>query len=59
MGKSLGLQVVAEGVESHEQLACLQRLACPQGQGCYFSEPLDPEDFARLVRRKLTEPAAA
>jgi diguanylate cyclase (GGDEF)-like protein/PAS domain S-box-containing protein len=59
MGKNLGLQVVAEGVESREQLTCLQRLACPQGQGRYFSEPLDPEDFARLARRKMIEPAAA
>jgi diguanylate cyclase (GGDEF)-like protein/PAS domain S-box-containing protein len=48
MGKNLGMQVVAEGVESHEQLTCLQQLACPQGQGFYFSEPLGPAEFARL-----------
>jgi diguanylate cyclase (GGDEF)-like protein/PAS domain S-box-containing protein len=46
MGKNLGMQVVAEGVESREQLTCLQQLACPQGQGFYFSEPLGAAEFA-------------
>ncbi|MFL6603784.1 MAG: putative bifunctional diguanylate cyclase/phosphodiesterase [Steroidobacteraceae bacterium] len=52
MGKNLGMQVVAEGVESREQLTCLQELACPQGQGFYFSEPLTAAQFTRLCRRK-------
>jgi diguanylate cyclase (GGDEF)-like protein/PAS domain S-box-containing protein len=51
MGKNLGMRVVAEGVESLEQLTCLQQLACPQGQGFYLSEPLSPSEFARLYRR--------
>jgi predicted signal transduction protein with EAL and GGDEF domain len=51
MGKNLGMDVVAEGVESREQLACLQRLACPQGQGFYLGEPLSPAEFARVYRR--------
>jgi diguanylate cyclase (GGDEF)-like protein/PAS domain S-box-containing protein len=54
MGKNLGMQVVAEGVESREQLACLQQLACPQGQGFYFSEPLAAAQFTHLCRRKVT-----
>jgi len=57
MGKNLGMQVVAEGVESREQLACLQQLSCPQGQGFYFSEPLTAAEFTRLCRRKATESA--
>jgi diguanylate cyclase (GGDEF)-like protein/PAS domain S-box-containing protein len=48
MGKNLGMQVVAEGVESREQLTCLQQLACPQGQGFYFSQPVTAAQFARL-----------
>jgi len=52
MGKNLGMQVVAEGVESRDQLVCLQELACPQGQGYYFSEPLTAADFTRLCHRK-------
>jgi diguanylate cyclase (GGDEF)-like protein/PAS domain S-box-containing protein len=51
MGKNLGMQVVAEGVESREQLTCLQQLACPEGQGFYLGEPLGPTEFARLYRR--------
>jgi EAL domain-containing protein (putative c-di-GMP-specific phosphodiesterase class I) len=54
MGKNLGMQVVAEGVESREQFACLQQLACPQGQGFYFSEPLAAAQFTHLCRRKVT-----
>jgi diguanylate cyclase (GGDEF)-like protein/PAS domain S-box-containing protein len=50
MGRNLGMQVVAEGVESREQLACLKQLACPQGQGFYLSEPLSPTEFARRFR---------
>ena len=54
MGKNLGMQVVAEGVESREQLTCLQQLSCPQGQGFYLSEPLTAAEFTRLCRRKET-----
>jgi diguanylate cyclase (GGDEF)-like protein/PAS domain S-box-containing protein len=59
MGKNLGMQVVAEGVESHEQLSCLQELSCPQGQGYYLSEPLTAVEFTRLLRRKEAETASA
>ena len=48
MGRNLGMQVVAEGVESREQLALLQQQSCPLGQGSYFSEPVCAQDFARL-----------
>jgi diguanylate cyclase (GGDEF)-like protein len=51
MGKNLGMQVVAEGVESGEQLTCLQQLACPQGQGFYFSEPLGAAEFTHRYQR--------
>jgi diguanylate cyclase (GGDEF)-like protein/PAS domain S-box-containing protein len=59
MGKNLGMQVVAEGVESREQLACLQELSCPQAQGYYLSEPLTAAEFTRLLRRKEAETASA
>ncbi|MEA3182388.1 MAG: hypothetical protein QOI59_5911 [Gammaproteobacteria bacterium] len=58
MGKNLGMQVVAEGVESREQLTCLQQLACPQGQGFYLSEPLTAAEFTRLCRRREAESAS-
>ncbi len=40
MAHSLGLKVVAEGVETAEQLAFLRAHVCPLGQGYYFSRPL-------------------
>jgi diguanylate cyclase (GGDEF)-like protein/PAS domain S-box-containing protein len=59
MGKNLGMQVVAEGVESREQLTCLRKLACPQGQGFYLSEPLTAAEFSRLCRRKAAQTACS
>lgn len=48
MGKSLGQRVVAEGVESKEQLAFLQAQRCGEGQGYYFSRAVIAEHFVRL-----------
>jgi len=39
-----GLRVVAEGIETAEQLAVLRKFGCDRGQGYHFSRPLDPED---------------
>lgn len=50
MAKSLGLGVVAEGVETEEQLAYLANLQCDEYQGYYFSRPLSAEEFVRLLR---------
>jgi diguanylate cyclase (GGDEF)-like protein len=50
MGKSLSHRVVAEGVETREQLAFLQAQRCGEGQGFYFSRPLVPEQFARVLQ---------
>ena len=40
VAKSLGLMLVAEGIESAEQLECLRKLGCECGQGFYFSPPV-------------------
>jgi diguanylate cyclase (GGDEF)-like protein len=50
MARSLGLQVVAEGVETDAQLACLERRRCDQIQGFYFSRPLPATKFEALLR---------
>jgi diguanylate cyclase (GGDEF)-like protein len=49
MGNSLKLRVSAEGVETREQLAFLQAEHCEEGQGFYFSPPIDAEAFAELL----------
>jgi diguanylate cyclase (GGDEF)-like protein len=55
MGKSLHMVVVAEGVETAEQLAFLQNNACPEGQGYYFSQAVPAPEFMQLLERN--EPA--
>jgi diguanylate cyclase (GGDEF)-like protein/PAS domain S-box-containing protein len=54
MGKSLGLRVIAEGVETKEQLAFLQAESCAEGQGFYFSRPLVAGQFAKLPETALS-----
>jgi EAL domain-containing protein (putative c-di-GMP-specific phosphodiesterase class I) len=50
MGQSLSLRVVAEGVETHEELAFLQAHQCDEAQGYYFSHPMLPGAFATLLQ---------
>jgi diguanylate cyclase (GGDEF)-like protein/PAS domain S-box-containing protein len=53
MGKDLHMRVVAEGVETQEQLAFLRGRDCPFGQGYYFSHPLASEDCAQVLRQGI------
>jgi diguanylate cyclase (GGDEF)-like protein len=54
MGKSLKYRVIAEGVETPEQLAFLQAHGCDEGQGYYFSRPLVAQQFAKLLETGLS-----
>lgn len=53
MGKALGLAVVAEGVETSEQLTFLQEIGCAAGQGYLFMLPVTGDRAADLVGRSL------
>ncbi len=52
MAKTLDLTVVAEGVETREQLEFLRSLACDQVQGYYFSRPIEADRTAQLMRQQ-------
>ena len=55
MGRSLKLRVVAEGVETQQELAFLQALQCDEVQGYYFSRPVPPHQFAKLLKSRIPE----
>jgi EAL domain-containing protein (putative c-di-GMP-specific phosphodiesterase class I) len=63
LGQTLGLQTVAEGIETAEQLDALRQLGCQLGQGYFFARPLDPAAVDALLERHqpgvhtLTTPA--
>jgi len=57
MGRSLNLRVVAEGVETPEELAFLQAHQCDEAQGYYFSRPVRPAQLAGLLRTGRSEPS--
>jgi diguanylate cyclase (GGDEF)-like protein/PAS domain S-box-containing protein len=58
MGRSLKLRVVAEGVETQEELAFLQAHECDEAQGYYFSRPVPPDQFASLLKAGILEPVS-
>jgi diguanylate cyclase (GGDEF)-like protein/PAS domain S-box-containing protein len=53
LGENLGIEVVAEGVETGRQLEQLQRLGCRLGQGFLFSKPVEAGLAKRLVKKGL------
>ncbi len=59
LAHNLGLQVVAEGVETAQQLALLNTLGCDVNQGFFLHRPMSVEALEELLRAKhpLTEPA--
>ena len=52
MGHNLGLNVIAEGVETEEQRLCLARIGCDAFQGYLFNKPSPLIEFEQLVATK-------
>jgi diguanylate cyclase (GGDEF)-like protein/PAS domain S-box-containing protein len=52
LARNLGLEVVAEGIETVMQLDQLKALGCEQGQGYYFSKPVDEESATELIQKE-------
>jgi diguanylate cyclase (GGDEF)-like protein/PAS domain S-box-containing protein len=49
LGRALGMDVVAEGIETEQQASSLRELACPFGQGHLFARALPPEELDHLL----------
>ena len=52
LGHSLDLKVIAEGVETDDQVRFLAKHRCDEVQGFYYGEPMLPDDFALLLDRR-------
>jgi diguanylate cyclase (GGDEF)-like protein/PAS domain S-box-containing protein len=59
MAKSLKLRVVAEGVETLQELEFLQAHECDEAQGYYFSRPVTAPEFAKLLQSGISEQSRA
>ncbi len=59
MGKNLGISVLAEGVETPQQVAILQQAECDLFQGYYFSKPLTIDDLASFAEKQKNIAATA
>jgi diguanylate cyclase (GGDEF)-like protein/PAS domain S-box-containing protein len=57
LGRELGLRVVAEGVETQEQLELLKSWGCREVQGYYFARPQPAADLTELLRRGSIHPS--
>ena len=51
MAHSLGVRVIAEGVETEAQLNFLKDYNCDEIQGYYYSKPIPAEDFTKLLKK--------
>jgi diguanylate cyclase (GGDEF)-like protein/PAS domain S-box-containing protein len=57
MGRSMNLRVIAEGVETFQELSFLQAHECDEAQGYYFSRPVPADQFAQLLETGIPETA--
>ncbi len=53
MGHSLGMNIVAEGIESEDQLELLKKNGVDKGQGFYFSPGVSQDRFTQFLEKKV------
>lgn len=51
MAQKLGLGLLAEGVETREQVELLDKIGCDNVQGYYFARPMPQEEFFELLKK--------
>jgi EAL domain-containing protein (putative c-di-GMP-specific phosphodiesterase class I) len=56
LGRSLGVDIVAEGIEHAGQVAAVRSLGCTHGQGYYFGRPVPADDFTKIISRSIFAP---
>ncbi len=59
LARNLGLEVVAEGLETEAELALLQQFGCDQGQGYLISKPLPLHELQHFLRQQLQSQASS
>lgn len=52
MGKNLKFKVLAEGIESEEQLLYLKSQGCDEGQGYFFSKPANADEIRKIYHKR-------
>jgi EAL domain-containing protein (putative c-di-GMP-specific phosphodiesterase class I) len=55
MAGSLGMKVIAEGVETEDQASSLIDMGCDYGQGFLFNTPMDGDDARELIKKTSLE----
>lgn len=55
MANSLGITVLAEGIQNIDQLKFLRKLNCTEGQGHYFSKPIEAAALTRMLKKSVNE----
>jgi EAL domain-containing protein (putative c-di-GMP-specific phosphodiesterase class I) len=55
LGHSLGLPIVAEGIETQEQLEALRRLQCGMGQGYLFGQPVSADELEPRLPKTIRQ----
>ena len=58
LAREMGLRVIAEGVETQQQMDALQQMGCDEMQGYFFGRPMEVDEATALARGELRQAMA-